>query len=161
VTTSRRAALALLPLVLASCVRVRHVPALPDEAFVARLSLLSPPASVAPLARFEVPLVVENRSPVAWPRTTWTSAGKLLNVSYHWTAGDGSMAVHDGVRTPVRKALGPGESTRMSVTVEAPPRPGAYVLEVDLVQEGVGWFGEHGSPVARTAIRVEGQTVTP
>ncbi|MEO8055930.1 MAG: hypothetical protein ABI768_12305, partial [Acidobacteriota bacterium] len=65
------------------------------------------------------------------------------------------------LRTPMTKALGPGESARVSVAVEAPSRPGAYVLEVDLVQEGVGWFGDHGSPVARAAVRVEGQTVTP
>lgn len=104
---------------------------------------------------------MENRSPIAWPRTTWTSAGKLLNVSYHWKAADDAMAVHDGLRTPMTKALGPGESARVSVAVEAPSRPGAYVLEVDLVQEGVGWFGDHGSPVARAAVRVEGQTVTP
>ncbi|MEO8055735.1 MAG: hypothetical protein ABI768_11290, partial [Acidobacteriota bacterium] len=113
-TTSRPAALALLLFVLASCVRVRHVPALPDEAFAARLSLLSSPASVAPLARFRTPLLVENRSPIAWPRTTWTSAGKLLNVSYHWKAADDAMAVHDGLRTPMTKALGPGESARVS-----------------------------------------------
>ena len=56
----------------------------------------------------------------------------------------------------MRRALGPGESTRVAVEVEAPSRPGSYVLEMDLVQEGVGWFGEHGSPVAQAAVRVEG-----
>ena len=159
--TPRRAALVWLPLVLASCVRVRHVPPLPPEAFAARLSLASSPASVAPRTRFTVPLVVENRSPVAWPRTTWTSEGRLLSASYHWKGEDGSMAVHDGLRTPLKKALGPGESARVSLAVEAPSRPGAYVLEVDLVQEGVAWFADHGSPVVRAAVRVEGQTVTP
>ncbi|MGZ5429678.1 MAG: hypothetical protein ACXWFS_11775 [Thermoanaerobaculia bacterium] len=159
--TRRRAALALVPLVLASCVRVRHVPALPEEAFAARLSLLSPPASVAPLARFTVPLLVENSSPVAWPRMGWGSRGRILSASYHWKAEDGSMTVHDGLRTPLRTALGPGERARVSLSVAAPVHPGAYVLEADLVQEGVAWFSDHGSPVARAAVRVEGQGVTP
>ncbi len=71
------------------------------------------------------------------------------------------MAVHDGLRTPLRTALGPGEQTRVSLAVAAPSRPGGYVLEVDLVQEGVAWFSDHGSPVARAAVRVEDHSVTP
>lgn len=159
--TIRGAALAVLPFALASCVRVRDVPQLPPEALVARLTLVSPPPAVAPGARFSVPLLVENRSPVAWPRTGWTSRGRMLNASYHWKAEDGSVVVHDGLRTPLRTALGPGEKTRLSLSVAAPERPGAYVLEVDLVQEGVAWFADHGSPVARAAVRVEGHAVIP
>lgn len=141
--------------------RLREVPALPREALVARLTLVSPPGAVAPGARFRVPLLVENLSPVGWPRTGWTSRGRTLSASYHWRAEDGSIAVHDGLRTPLRTALGPGERARVSLSVAAPVHPGAYVLEADLVQEGVAWFSDHGSPVARAAVRVEGQGVTP
>lgn len=156
-----RVTLLLLPLALSSCVRLRQVPALPVEAFAARLTLMSPPAAVAPGARFRVPLLVENRSPVGWPRTGWTSRGRTLSASYHWRAEDGSTAVLDGLRTPLRTALGPGESVRVSLSVEAPARSGAYVLEADLVQEGVAWFSDHGSPLARAAVRVEGHAVIP
>lgn len=141
--------------------RLREVPALPREALVARLTLESPPGAVAPGARFSAPLLVENLSPVGWPRTGWTSRGRTLSASYHWRAEDGSIAVHDGLRTPLRTALGPGERARVSLSVAAPVHPGAYVLEADLVQEGVAWFSDHGSPVARAAVRVEGQGVTP
>lgn len=137
------------------------MPALPREAFVARLTLVSPPPAVAPGAWFRVPLLVENRSPVGWPRTGWTSRGRTLSASYHWRAEDGSIAVHDGLRTPLRSALGPGERARVSLSVVAPERPGAYVLEADLVQEGVAWFSDHGSPVARAAVRVEGHAIIP
>jgi hypothetical protein len=157
----RGAALALLGLALLSCVRLRDVPALPGEAFVARLTLVSPPAVASPGARFVVPLLVENRSPLGWPRTGFTSRGRTLSASYHWKTADGSMVVHDGLRTPLRTALGPGESTRVSLSVAAPERPGAYVLEADLVQEGVAWFADHGSVVARASVRVEGHAVTP
>lgn len=157
----RSAALLLLPLALSSCVRLRQVPALPREAFVARLTLASPPPAVAPGARFRVRLLVENRSPVGWPRTGWTSRGRTLSAAYHWRTEDGSMAIFDGLRTPLRTALGPGEHARVSLSVEAPARPGAYVLEADLVQEGVAWFSDHGSPVARAAVRVEGHAVIP
>jgi len=161
VKAGRSAALLLLPFALSSCVRLREVPALPREAFVARLTLDSPPATVATGARFRVALLVENRSPVGWPRTGWTSRGRTLSAAYHWRAEDGSMAIFDGLRTPLRTALRPGERKRISLSVEAPPRPGAYVLEADLVQEGVAWFSNYGSPVARAAVRVEGHAVTP
>lgn len=141
--------------------RLREVPALPREACVARLTLVAPPAAVLPGARFTVPLLVENGSPVAWPRTRWTSRGRTLSASYHWKAADGSLAVLDGLRTPLRVALAPGEKTRVSLSVAAPAVPGAYVLEADLVQEGVAWFADHGSPVARAAVRVGSQAVTP
>lgn len=157
----RHAALVLLPLALASCVRLRQVPALPREAFVARLTLVSSPSAVEPGSRFRVRLLVENRSAVEWPRTGWTSRGRTLSASYHWRAEDGSIAVHDGLRTPLRTALGPGESDHVSLSVDAPARPGSFVLEADLVQEGVAWFSDHGSPVARAAVRVGVQTVTP
>lgn len=141
--------------------RLRDVPALPREAFSARLVLESPPRVVVPGARFTVPLVVENRSPVAWPRTGFTSRGRTLSASYHWRSEDGGTSVHDGLRTPLRTALAPGERARVCLAVEAPARPGSWVLEADLVQEGVAWFSDHGSQVARAAVRVEGQGVTP
>jgi hypothetical protein len=137
------------------------VRALPPEAFSARLTLGAPPAAVAPGARFTVGLAVENRSPVAWPRTGWTSRGRTLSASYHWRTTSGVLAVHDGVRTPLRRALAPGESARILLAVDAPAQAGDYVLEADLVQEGTAWFSDHGSAVARAAVRVGAQAVTP
>lgn len=141
--------------------RLREVPALPREAFVARLTLEAAPGVVAPGAAFKVRMSVENLSPVKWPRTGWTSRGRTLSASYHWRTEDGSMVVYDGLRTPLRTALGPGESAHVTLDVAAPRRAGSYVLEADLVQEGVAWFADHGSPVARAAVRVVGQDVTP
>jgi len=156
-----RASVFLLSLALSSCVRLREVPALPREAFVARLTLESAPGAMAPGAPFKVRILVENLSPVRWPRTGWTSRGRTLSASYHWRAEDGSIVVHDGLRTPLRTALGPGERAHVTLSVVAPRLEGSYVLEADLVQEGVAWFSDHGSPVARAAVRVEGQVVTP
>jgi hypothetical protein len=39
--------------------------------------------------------------------------------------------------------------------VNAPTIPGDYFLELDMLQEGVSWFGLHGSPTLRVPIRVE------
>jgi hypothetical protein len=36
----------------------------------------------------------------------------------------------------------------------APPEPGDYLLEFDLVSEGVGWFEMNGSATATVALSV-------
>jgi hypothetical protein len=38
--------------------------------------------------------------------------------------------------------------------VRCPDVPGTYQLEVDLVQEGVAWFGDRGSPTAKRRVDV-------
>jgi hypothetical protein len=44
--------------------------------------------------------------------------------------------------------------------VTAPVRAGDYELAFDLVQEGVGWFADRGSPSARVRLRVSGEPWT-
>jgi hypothetical protein len=40
----------------------------------------------------------------------------------------------------------------MTLTITGPEQPGNYLLELDLVQEGVNWFGATGSPTWRHPI---------
>src|SRR5918911_1722629 len=47
-----------------------------------------------------------------------------------------------------------GEETEVPLLVTAPKEPGDYLLEVDLVQEQVGWFSDKGSPTARAKVTV-------
>jgi hypothetical protein len=63
-----------------------------------------------------------------------------IRLSYRWLGRDGSVLVADGERTFLPARLGPGESALVPMTVRTPER-GAYVLEIDLVHEGVRWFG--------------------
>ena len=57
-------------------------------------------------------------------------------------------------RYGIGKDLKPGEETEVPLLVAAPKEPGEYILEVDLVQEQVGWFSEKGSPTARAKVTV-------
>jgi len=41
------------------------------------------------------------------------------------------------------------------LTINAPLRGGNYQLEIDLVQEGVSWFGLRGSPTLRLPIVIK------
>lgn len=59
------------------------------------------------------------------------------------------MLQRDDRRCPLAFDVEPGSSAQVTVLVTAPQAEGAYWLELDLVQEGVGWFGERGSPTLR------------
>jgi hypothetical protein len=51
--------------------------------------------------------------------------------------------------------LEPGEQIELRLVVNAPKIPGAYILELDMLEEGVSWFGLHGSPTLQLSVRVE------
>ena len=65
----------------------------------------------------------------------------LVRLGYHWRTTDGTRLPDDGRRSALPSTLHPGDASIVPVVVQAPVRPGRYVLEVDLVHEGVRWFG--------------------
>lgn len=99
------------------------------------------------LNRVAVTVRVRNASPDVWP----TSAP--IQVGNHWLDDRGSMLVQDDGRSPLPE-MKPGDERPVGVWVTAPARPGRYILELDLVEEGVTWFGDRGSTTARIAVDV-------
>ena len=64
-----------------------------------------------------------------------------FRLSYHWMDATASNhVVYDGLRTNLFPALRPGRVREYIATVQAPERPGRYVLRMTLVQEFVRWF---------------------
>ena len=72
----------------------------------------------------------------------WYAQGEVpVHVSYHWLSPDKKNAlVFEGARTPLPHDVNPGESITVQSVVQAPPKPGTYYLQWDLVQERVIWF---------------------
>jgi hypothetical protein len=58
------------------------------------------------------------------------------------------IALDDG-RCGLPAPVPPGGEVELELHVTLPARAGRYVLELDMVQEHVAWFGERGSPTAR------------
>jgi hypothetical protein len=54
----------------------------------------------------------------------------------------------DGARTSLPHDLAPDETATVSAWVQIPALTGTLLLQWDVVQENVTWFGERGSPVA-------------
>ena len=71
-----------------------------------------------------------------------------LSVSYHWrdAARPGDAELFEGLRTPVSRAVPPGAREDLLAVVEAPARPGSYLLEIDLVRESLTWLSCAGVP---------------
>ncbi|HEX2465115.1 MAG TPA: hypothetical protein VHR17_10870 [Thermoanaerobaculia bacterium] len=99
---------------------------------------LTIPARVTAGSVFDVDTVVTNASPHPWRAT----GSARIHLSYHWLTPDGVVVVVDGRRTDLPETVGPGETVRVSQTIEAPGEPGSYLLEIDLVYEHVAWFAQ-------------------
>jgi hypothetical protein len=80
--------------------------------------------------------------PISNPTSVlWTAKGPSpVHVSVHWYDAAGRVLLWDGPRTDLPGDLSPGANVVVNVTVGTPP-PGAASLAIDLVSEGVRWFG--------------------
>jgi hypothetical protein len=78
-----------------------------------------------------------------------------VGVSYHWRQMDEKIAVWDGVFNPLKLDLKKGATLNMDIAVKAPPGPGRYILELDVLQNGAFWFGGAGSQTARITVDVK------
>ncbi len=84
-----------------------------------------------------VDVAVRNLGPETFP---WGGGPPDIRAAYHWLDANGETVVFDGQRTALPANVGPGEEAVVPVRVVPPLRPGRYVLELDLVHEGVRWF---------------------
>jgi hypothetical protein len=83
---------------------------------------------------------------------------RVLSISYHWVdaADPSKIVVWDGLRTPVKRVLLPGEEYESQISVQAPSQPGRYRLLLDVVREGVAWFSSTRLPPSPAEVIVTG-----
>ncbi len=81
-----------------------------------------------------------------------------VRAAYRIRRPDGSAVVEEGVRTPFPADVAAGASTVLPIRVIAPHAPGWYLVEFDLVREGVRWFGaEAQTPILVAPTRPDAQ----
>src|SRR5690606_26592800 len=71
-------------------------------------------------------------------------ASSGLMIANRWLSDCGEMLISSDGRTPLSR-MEPTMQTDMTLSVVAPHRSGDYLLEIDLVEEGVRWFGDVGA----------------
>ena len=121
---------------------------LPSAALRAAIALVGEIPTLTPGQVLPIKLRVQNMSEVAWP----TSA--RLVVGNHWLSADGELLAQDDGRAPITEPVEPGGNYEVELPVAAPQTPGTYQLEVDLVQELVGWFAAGGSRTLQVSVDV-------
>ena len=128
---------------------------LPSEGFRARLALPDLPASaglaaeMVPAGRQKILTVrVRNESPIVWPALGDADGRYQIKLGSHWLSERGDLVADDDGRTLLPYDLRPGDEVELPLLVTTPNRPGRYILQVDLVQEGIAWFSDVGSPIA-------------
>jgi hypothetical protein len=128
---------------------------LPDEAFNADISAISLPAKMRRGQRETINVTVRNASNHLWPARGKKDGQLFVNLGDAWLDAGGALVNNMDARSNLPVDLGPGEATQVKLTVVAPTRPGDYVLEFDMVQEGVTWFKAKGSKTLQVRVRVE------
>jgi len=77
--------------------------------------------------------------------------GESFHLSYHWKDQYGKIVQWDGIRTPISQTIEPSQSLILEAIIWTPDKPGRYILEWDLVHEGLAWMSsvdpENASPV--------------
>jgi glycosyltransferase involved in cell wall biosynthesis/SAM-dependent methyltransferase len=111
----------------------------------ARFSLRSAPArQIAPGAQMTIPLAIQNIGDTLWLAGQTVRAGVVMPAVRIFD-DDGTLVseFHGQPRLP--SAVAPGETVNIRIDYAAPELPGSYTLKVDLVDQHVCWFEQHGS----------------
>lgn len=95
-----------------------------------------------------VVVTLKNISDEPWPQ-------KAIFISYHWYKADKMADNYNGARTALSHDVAPGEQfTVNNVRVIAPKEPGAYQLQITLVNENVAWFETKGAKTILVPVKV-------
>lgn len=98
----------------------------------------------------KVPLFVRNISSYTWFQTKEAP----MNLSYRWLKPDGTIAIKEGLRTPMPDSLAPEETTALNARIKTPKIPGKYRLSFSIVQENVAWFVDRGAKPFNAEIEI-------
>ena len=109
------------------------------------------PTSLATGSRTAIDVDVKNTGARAWP----AAGEQRVTLSYHWfDAATSRTAVFDGSRTALPRDIASDEVVRLRATVLAPDSPGRYRIHMQMVHEGVTWFGDQGDAGYQSVVDV-------
>jgi hypothetical protein len=127
-----------------------------DQDYRAEIEAPGAPTRLRAGERVTLSLRVRNGGPVTWPARGNTSGMYQVNAGDRWLDPSTGRVVNDlDGRTALEADLPPGGEASLRLPVNAPRAPGDYVLEVDMIHEGVTFFSEKGSKTLRVNVRVE------
>ena len=102
-------------------------------------------------ATVPVTVTVTNAGDQTWvdiPNSDGGTGRGAVRLAYQWWKAKDDAApfiADDKTRADLTDPLEPGESATLTIMVKAPPSPGRYQLQLELVAELVHWFRDQGA----------------
>ena len=127
---------------------------LPDKAFKAEITLEKPFITAMLGSLITINVKVKNISDVLWPASEGHDKRFPINLGNHWYRGEKVLA-WDDERVSLQRDLKAKEEVFLTLIANTPQHPGDYILELDMVQEGVAWFHDKGSKTAKVQVRMK------
>jgi len=101
------------------------------------LEISDVPREVQIGSRFQLEALVTN----ATDEPLWPGTPHPVRLAYHWLEKNTRrMEVFEGNRSELFPGLEANSAGKFQMTIGAPDRPGQYILQTTIVQEGVCWF---------------------
>ncbi|HUS12617.1 MAG TPA: hypothetical protein VMZ30_19260 [Pyrinomonadaceae bacterium] len=129
--------------------------AFPDYDYREHITALNAPAVMRAREKLAIRFRVKNLGYSTWPAVGNKEGRFQVNIGNRWLKTVSNEVNGLDGRTGMPADLPPGSEVELPLTVNAPGEPGDYVLEIDMVHEGVTWFYERGATPLRLMVRVE------
>jgi hypothetical protein len=118
--------------------------------FRARLVSHELPSMLNAGGRQSFEVIVRNVGGETWPAVGDLAGRYAVSLRARWLRSDGMPVKDEEAAARIPYDMEPGDTAGLMLTVVAPDAPGEYVLELDMVQEGVA----RGSKPLRAAVKV-------
>jgi hypothetical protein len=129
---------------------------LPDRAYKSELNLPEPLTTLKASQKQSIKVKVKNASDTLWIVYGSGPGNKYrVAVADSWLDSKGKLITSMDGRYGLPANLGPGREVEVPLVINAPVTTGDYVLQLDMVQEGVAWFSEKGSPTLKVNVKVQ------
>ncbi len=97
------------------------------------------------------PLTIKNISPETWEKTEKSG----IRIGNHWLDTAGNIVKWSDGRVNLEQDLESQQEIKSELEVTAPEKDGKYILEIDIVEEGITWFKYKGSKTANIVVKIE------
>jgi SAM-dependent methyltransferase len=102
---------------------------------------------------FRIGVRVKNLGDTTWLVEDRRGRGNV-RLGAHLLTTDGTTVENDLGRAALPHDIEQRGQVDLAMEMVAPKRPGTYIVELDMVNEGICWFAQHGSKTARVRLEV-------
>ena len=112
------------------------------------------PTSLAVGSRWSFEVIVRNVGGETWPAVGDAAGRYAVSLRARWLRTDGAPFNDEEAAARIPYDMEPGDTAGLRLTTDAPDAPGEYVLELFVVQEGVGPSGLRSAATLKAAVKV-------